>query len=375
MLGRVNPCSGQEMSARPRPSSRCGAFEGFGLARAAQLDQDDFVPEGRLLRKLIGAGARADDAEFRHVAEELIKQEREKKHHLLANDLERILYGEHGSATKKRAPAGSARAAVPTDRERGLALLDVREPVRGLSDLVLGDDTRGTLEDVLLERSKEETLGSYGLRPATRLLFYGPPGCGKTSAAEALATELELDLATVRLDAVVSSYLGETAANLRKVFDFVEAHRLVVLFDEFDALGKEREDRGEHGELRRVINAFLQMLDAYRGPSLLIAATNHQGLLDRALWRRFDDVLLFDRPTPPQIRSLVEGKLRAVRTDLPVKRADFVERFAGMAHADIERVLVRAIKNMVLGGRQFVTEDLLDRAQEREAARRGVMKK
>lgn len=333
------------------------------------------MPEGRLLRKLIGAGARADDAEFRHVAEELIKQEREKKHHLLANDLERILYGEHGAGTKKRAPARSVRAAVPTDRERGLALLDVREPVRGLSDLVLGDDTRVTLEDVLLERSKEETLGSYGLRPATRLLFYGPPGCGKTSAAEALATELELDLATVRLDAVVSSYLGETAANLRKVFDFVEAHRLVVLFDEFDALGKEREDRGEHGELRRVINAFLQMLDAYRGPSLLIAATNHQGLLDRALWRRFDDVLLFDRPTPGQIRSLVHGKLRAVRADLPIERPDFVDRFADMAHADIERVLVRAIKNMVLGGRQFVTEDLLDRAQEREAARRGVMKK
>ena len=333
------------------------------------------MPEGRLLRKLIGAGARADDAEFRHVAEELIKQEREKKHHLLANDLERILYGEHGAASRKRAPARSVRAAVPTDRERGLALLDVREPVRGLSDLVLGDDTRVTLEDVLLERSKEETLGSYGLRPATRLLFYGPPGCGKTSAAEALATELELDLATVRLDAVVSSYLGETAANLRKVFDFVEEHRLVVLFDEFDALGKEREDRGEHGELRRVINAFLQMLDAYRGPSLLIAATNHQGLLDRALWRRFDDVLLFDRPTPPQIRTLVQGKLRAVRTDLPIERAGFVERFAGMAHADIERVLVRAIKNMVLGGRQFVTEDLLDRAQEREAARRSVMKK
>ncbi len=195
------------------------------------------------------------------------------------------------------------------------------------------------------------------------------------AAKLALANELGLDLATVRLDAVVSSYLGETAANLRKVFDFVEAHRLVVLFDEFDALGKEREDRGEHGELRRVINAFLQMLDAYRGPSLLIAATNHQGLLDRALWRRFDDVLLFDRPTPPQIRSLVQGKLRAVRADLPLDRPNFLERFAGMAHADIERVLVRAIKNMVLGGRQFVTEDLLDRAQEREAARRGVTKK
>ena len=98
----------------------------------------------------------------------------------------------------------------------------------------------------------------------------------------------------MRLDAVVSSYLGETAANLTKVFDFVAANRFVVLFDEFDALGKEREDPSEHGELRRVINAFLQLLDAYSGPSLLIAATNHEGLLDRALWRRFDEVVLFD---------------------------------------------------------------------------------
>jgi SpoVK/Ycf46/Vps4 family AAA+-type ATPase len=325
-----------------------------------------------LLRKLIGAGARTDDGEFRRAAEELIKQEREKKHHLLANDLERILYGEQGA--KPRTASRPTRYEVPKDRERGLPLLDIREPVRGLSDLVLDDSVRATLEDVLHERSKEEVLGSYGLRPTTRLLFYGPPGCGKTSGAEALATELGLDLATVRLDAVVSSYLGETAANLRKVFDFVEAHRLVVLFDEFDALGKEREDPGEHGELRRVINAFLQMLDAYRGPSLLIAATNHQGLLDRALWRRFDDVLLFARPTPLQVHSLIRSKLRAVRVDLPLDRTDFLDRFAGMAHADIERVLVRAIKFMVLGGRQYLTEDIIERAQERERARREVIK-
>lgn len=328
------------------------------------------MAEGRLLRKLIGAGARTEDAEFRRVAEEIIKQEREKRHHLLANDLERILYGEQGA--RPQSPR-TLSYDPPKDRERGLPLLDIREPVRGLSDLVLSNDIQETLEEVLLERSKEDVLRSYGLRPATRLLFYGPPGCGKTSGAEALATELGLPLATVRLDAVVSSYLGETAANLRKVFDFVDAQRFVVLFDEFDALGKEREDPGEHGELRRVINAFLQLLDAYRGPSLLIAATNHEGLLDRALWRRFDDVLLFDRPTPEQIKRLVSLKLRAVRTDLPLESSHFVARFAGMTHADIERVLARGIKNMVLGGRQYLTEDIVAGAHEREAARRRVL--
>lgn len=326
------------------------------------------VAEGRLLRKLISAGARAETSEFRRVAEEIIREERDKKHHLLANDLERLLYGEQGSASRRL--TARPRYELPKDRERGLALLDVREPVRTLSDQVLVPEVRAALEDVLLERSKEPVLGSYGLRSVTRVLAYGPPGCGKTTAAEALATELSLELATVRLDAVVSSYLGETAANLRKVFDFVSANRFVVLFDEFDALAKEREDPSEHGELRRVINAFLQLLDAYRGPSLLIAATNHEGLIDRALWRRFDEVIRFDRPTSEQIRELLRIKLRAVRTDLTLDREDLVAGFQGMSHADIERVLVRAIKGMVLGGRQFVGEDLLAQALEREEARR-----
>jgi AAA+ superfamily predicted ATPase len=149
----------------------------------------------------------------------------------------------------------------------------------------------------------------------------------------------------------------------------VSAHRFVVLFDEFDALGKEREDPSEHGELRRVINAFLQLLDAYRGPSLLIAATNHEVLLDRALWRRFDEVVRFDLPTTEQIQTILQVKLRAVRTDIAFDRTDIVTRFKGMSHADIERVLVRAIKGMVLGGRKFVSEDLLTQALLREVAR------
>lgn len=329
------------------------------------------MAEGRLLRRLIGAGARTEDAEFRRVAEEVIIQEREKKHHLLANDLERLLYGEQSVGRNARTP----QLDVPMDRERGLPLVDVREPVRSLSDLILSGETRVVLESILREQNKDEILRTYGLRPAGRLLFFGPPGCGKTTAADALATELGIPVATIRLDAVVSSYLGETAANLRKVFDFVEAHRLVALFDEFDALGKEREDPGEHGELRRVINAFLQLLDAYKGASILIAATNHEGLLDGALWRRFDEVLLFERPSREQIAQLVSMKLRAIRADLPLERPDFLDQFVGLSHADIERVLVRAIKTMILDGRKFLTEDLVAAAQERERERRKVLRR
>jgi len=250
------------------------------------------MAEGRLLRQLIRAGAQRDNSAFREAAERVISDERAKNHHLLANDLERILYGEDS-----KAPSSPRRTyQIPKDGERGLELLSVRVPVRDLKDIVLSDGNKATMEEVLVEQNRTDLLSGYGLKAIQRLLFYGPPGCGKTSTAEVLATELGIELVTVRFDAVVSSFLGETSANLRKVFDFLSAGRFVGLFDEFDAIGKEREDSAEHGELRRVVNAFLQLLDSYRGQSILIAATNHERLLDRALWRRFDEVLHLDKP-------------------------------------------------------------------------------
>lgn len=158
---------------------------------------------------------------------------------------------------------------------------------------------------------------------------------------------------------MVSSFLGETSANLRKVFDFLSSGRFVGLFDEFDAIGKEREDSAEHGELRRVVNAFLQLLDSYRGQSILIAATNHERLLDRALWRRFDEVLHLDKPDPAQLKRIFSAKLRGVRHELPLEDDAFIAGFAGFAHADVECVLRRAIKAMILKGREFLTVDLV----------------
>ncbi len=321
---------------------------------------------GKLLRQLIKSGVEGNAEAFRAASEEVIREERAKQHHLLANDLESLLYGRPRALG--RSP-GLVLEKPPVDRERNLPLLDLREPVRRLDDVVLSDETRSAVEEVLQEHHHQERLASYGLRAADRLLFYGPPGCGKTLTAEVIASELGLPLAVVRVDAVVSSYLGETAANLRKVFDFAAANAAVVLFDEFDALAKERADESEHGELRRVVNAVLQMMDAYVGRSVLIAATNHEAMLDLAVWRRFEEVLLFEPPNLEQLRRLLALKLRGVRREFEVEDTSVTALFEGMTHADVERVLRRAIKDMVLEGREFLTVGHLEIAARRERPR------
>ncbi|TAK49436.1 MAG: ATP-binding protein [Betaproteobacteria bacterium] len=321
---------------------------------------------GKLLRQLIKTGVEGNTDAFRAASEEVIREERAKQHHLLANDLERLLYGRpRDFAHSPSRPMDKA----PVDRERNLSLLDLREPVRRLDDAVLSDETRSAVEEVLQEHHHIERLASYGLRAADRLLFYGPPGCGKTLTAEVIASELGLPLAVVRVDAVVSSYLGETAANLRKVFDFAASNAAVVLFDEFDALAKERADEADHGELRRVVNAVLQMMDAYLGRSVLIAATNHETMLDLAVWRRFEEVLLFEPPNLEQLRRLLALKLRGVRREFEVEDETVTALFKGMTHADVERVLRRAIKDMVLAGKEFLTLGHIETAARRERPR------
>lgn len=325
------------------------------------------MANGKLLRQLVRAGVDGDQDAFRRASEAVIAEERGKQHHLLANDLEKVLFGRPGPSASLSVVQFSKN--VPADKDRGVDLITIRQPTRELADLVVSTDIRGAIDQILLEHNRQDALQTYGLEPARKLLFYGPPGCGKTLAAEVVAMELNLPLAIVRLDAVISSYLGETAANLRKVFDFVATQPVVALFDEFDALAKERADGGEHGELRRVVNAVLQMIDEYRGKSLLIAATNHDGLLDSAIWRRFDETVKFSHPDVAQIRRLLQSKLRGVRRNFEPSDTEVVSQFRRMSHADIERVLRRAIKDMVLQGREFLELDHLARALGREARR------
>ncbi|MFZ3208355.1 MAG: ATP-binding protein [Geobacteraceae bacterium] len=322
------------------------------------------MPSGKVLRQLIKAGATGDTGAFRQVSEEVIRDERLKQHHLLANDLEQILYGN----SKPLASNSLSRLmpAVPTDKERGLPLLDIRQPQRSLEELVLPRLPQAAIEELLEEHRRLDVLRTYGLRASSKVLFFGPPGCGKTLAAEVIACELDLPLAIVRLDALVSSYLGETSANLRKVFDFIAQYPLVALFDEFDALGKERADGSEHGELRRVVNAVLQMMDAYQGNSLLIAATNHEQILDSAVWRRFDDTLEFPLPGPELLSQVLQLKLRGVRRQFETDAAEVVDLFIGLSPADVERIVRRAVKRMILRNQEFLSVKDLVQAKERE---------
>ena len=326
------------------------------------------MANGKLLRQLFRSGTDGDVAAFRGIADEVIAEERQKHHHLLANDLETILYG------RTQSPASPAlrqlTAAIPEDRERNLPLCSVREPARCIEDVVLSPTNLTLVKDILHEYNRDDVLRAHGLQACDRVLLCGPPGCGKTLTAEVIAHELGRPLVVVRTDSVVSSFLGETAANLRKVFDFAASSPLIVLFDEFDALGKEREDATEHGELRRVVNAVLQMLDAYSGRSLIIAATNHEGLLDSAIWRRFEEILYLKPPTPAQVCQLLKVKLRGVRKQFDVRAVVDTGIFKGASHADVERIVRRALKIVVLSGRELcLTAEDLEVAARRESAR------
>jgi SpoVK/Ycf46/Vps4 family AAA+-type ATPase len=250
-------------------------------------------------------------------------------------------------------------AALPRDPDRDAALVEVHHPQRSRSEIVLAPEVQKRIERVVEEFGAQANLARHGLAPKSRLLFVGPPGCGKTLCAEILAGELGLDLLHARFDGIVSSYLGETASNLRRVFGYASQQRAVLFFDEFDALGKRRDDPQEVGELKRVVSSFLQILDAHPRDRMVIAATNHEGMLDDALWRRFDEILHFGRPSSTQLVELMELRLQSVRKR-GIDLASFANKMAGFSYADAERVCLEATKTIILRGLKEMTPDLLD---------------
>jgi len=309
----------------------------------------------RDLKELFRAHTAGDQLAFRRAANSLISEEEARSHVALARDLRKILVGGDGVADT----TGTIELpSPPTDRDGEWPLAEVRHPRRYLGDLVLHGETETQLAGVAEEFSRRQELIEAGVPLRRRLLFFGPPGSGKTSAAEGLAAELGLPLVVVRLDSLISSYLGETASNLRRVVEYAAKTRAVVLFDEFDAIGRDRDDPQEHGELKRVVNALLQMIEMYQGSSLILAATNHEKLLDPALWRRFDDVIEFRNPTVHQIRRLLRLRLgsfphRGVKVD------EIAGLLKGLPHAAVEAAVFEAARRRVLGGRsQISTSDM-----------------
>lgn len=323
------------------------------------------------IRKMVVAFKKGDTTAFHGAVQEYIEEERRRNHPVVARDLERILKNGHGYALtvlSAHEPT-SILGELPTDKERGTPLVEIREDERSLDELVLGHDTRETVERIVLEHRRNELLHAHGLRASEKILFCGPPGCGKTVVAGAIAKALYSPLVLVRFDAVISSYLGDTAANLRKVFDFARSRPMVLFFDEFDAIGKRRTDEHDHGELKRVVNSFLQMLDGFRGESLIVAATNHEQILDPAIWRRFDEIVQFPRPHPDQIEMLLVRSLRQIGVAPAVSLKEQARKLVGMSFADVERIAMDAIKQAVIDGTKEIDRESFERAVERQCRR------
>jgi SpoVK/Ycf46/Vps4 family AAA+-type ATPase len=246
-------------------------------------------------------------------------------------------------------------------------LLSVSYPSTRISDLVLESGVHQQLEQVMLEQRQQDRLRSKGFRPLRRLLLLGPAGTGKTMSAGALAGELHIPLFTIRLDGVITKFMGETAAKLRLVFDALAETRGAYLFDEVDALGGERARSNDVGEIRRVLNSFLQFLEQDESDSMLIAATNHPQLLDRAIFRRFDAVIEYPLPTPEVARRVVRNRLANVNLGR-ITWTQVDQAAEGLSHSEITLASERAAKQVILAGEtQITTAALVSALRERAA--------
>lgn len=250
------------------------------------------------------------------------------------------------------------------------SLVEVVIPTKTREQLVLAPHNIRTFIGLIEEFRGADLLRRHGMSVRSKLLFCGPPGCGKTLTAEVFAHELGLPLIVARLDAIISSFLGETATNIRKVFEAASEQPCVLFLDEFDALARARADGSEHNELRRVVNSLLMLIDRFRGKSFLIAATNLEESLDHAIWRRFDEVVVFDLPSQREIRLLCEIKLKNFPT--PFSVSEKAPRLKGMSFADVERICDNATKRSILKRSKVLLESEFDTAIREELRRKDL---
>lgn len=288
-----------------------------------------------LLLNLVRAGSQGDQVGFRRTVEAMIAEERERQHHVVADRLAEHLSRPGSDGPRHDAPLGS---------------YDERRPERMLSDLVLPDEVRGALQELVEEQQRADLLRAHAIEPRHRILLVGPPGNGKTSLAEAIAGELSLPILVVRYDGIIGSYLGETAIRLARLMEFVRSRRCVLFFDEFDALGKERGDEHETGEIKRVVSSLLLNVDALPSYSVVIAATNHPELLDRAAWRRFQLRLELPLPDRAGLVAWLEAFERRGGIKLGLSNSQIDKALLGLSFAELEEFCTDILRRVVLGG-------------------------
>ena len=314
------------------------------------------------LKALLRSHIEGDDSQFYSVAMQLAAHEAKQGHGKVALEI-RDLIDQAKSTQYKKEPT-----AIPLAKPRGelSELLSVSYPKQRLNDIILTKNIKGRLERLIKEHKHTQKLRSYSLSPRKKLLLIGPSGTGKTMTASVLAGELGLPLFVVRLDGLMTKFMGETAAKLRMIFDAIQQTRGVYLFDEFDSIGSHRGMSNDVGEIRRVLNSFLLMLEEDSSDSLLIAATNYVGLLDHALFRRFDDVIEYQLPTENEIITTLKNRLAS----FPKARIGWkklAKEAVRLSYGEITRSCDDAIKDALINDREKVTQtDLMNALKERK---------
>lgn len=299
------------------------------------------------VKALIRCHADGDDTRFYAIAMQVAAQAARNGHGKFAVEL-RELVDQVKSRAKAVEPARGPKP-VPLAQPRGelAGLLTVNYPKTRLADMALTEALQGKLDRVVKEQGQRARIREHGFSPLRKLLLIGPPGTGKTMTAGALAGELGLPVFNIQLDGLITKYMGETAAKLRLVFDAIQSTRGVYLFDEFDALGGERGTKNDVGEIRRVLNSFLQFLEQDDSDSLVLAATNHVGLLDRALFRRFEAVLEYTLPTATVAERVMRARLGLLDPSA-IDWARATRSAEGLSHAEIVMACDQAAKNAIL---------------------------
>jgi len=310
-----------------------------------------------IIKMLFSSFNNNDEKAFMLAAEEFIQREKRLKHNVVAKDLEQVLYSTNFANQNKRFKSS---VPIPRDNDKGFPLLEIHQNEEDFHKLILSQTGKEQLEQIIKEYKDSDILASYNLKHKNKILFCGKPGTGKTFSAKLLSSVFHLPLVYIRFDAIISSYLGETAGNLRKVFDFIENGEWIILFDEVDIIGKNRDDSNEHGEIKRVVNNFLQMLDSYNGKNILIAATNHQSILDSAIWRRFDEVIYYNLPTKALRKQLIIQYLRPIKREKDINIELIADKTNNLSPSDIKMIVEDAMKIVILADRAMITEnDLL----------------
>jgi AAA+ superfamily predicted ATPase len=329
------------------------------------FEGEALVARADLLINLVRANSRGDSPLFRRTLEALIAEERAKQHHVFANRLAEYLNGSGSLDLLNKSDTRSP--ALVDDKLKNLFTEVV--PHRKLEDLILPELAFVAVRDLLEEHFRKDLLRAHNLEPRHRILLIGPPGNGKTSLAEAIAEGLMLPLIVVRYEGVIGSYLGETAVRLRRLFDYARTRACVLFFDEFDTLGKERGDVHETGEIKRVVSSLLLQIDDLPSHVIVVTATNHPELLDRAVWRRFQLRLELPAPQLSQIAAWMkrfEDRLGELLWSTPETIASHLE---GLSFAELEEFTNDILRRRVLEGSDADLKKLASRLMKQWAGR------